>query len=116
MIAAARKIDGLGGLAEAYGVRAVSADLATAEGAQHLFDEVAKVGPVDVLVNNVGAGSPRLAGVAAVTDEQWLATLTINLLSTVRVTRAALPGLLETQGTIVNVYVARDVDFSAVMR
>jgi NAD(P)-dependent dehydrogenase (short-subunit alcohol dehydrogenase family) len=49
---------------------------------------------VDILVNNVGAVSPRLTGFLDVTDEQWLASFTLNLLAAVRTTRAALPSMI----------------------
>ena len=51
-------------------------------------------GGLDILVNNVGAVKPRLGGFLAVTDEDWLGSLNLNLLSAVRTTRAALPRLL----------------------
>ena len=61
-------------------------------------------GGLDILVNNVGAVHPRTGGFRSVTDEEWLATLTIDFLAAVRVTRAALD-LLEARGggTIVSV-------------
>lgn len=61
-------------------------------------------GGLDVLVNNVGAVRPRLDGFLAVTDNDWAATLAVNLLAPVRTTRAALPYLLERgAGSIVTV-------------
>ena len=36
-------------------------------------------GRVDVLVNNAGAATPRIGGFASVSDDDWLATLTLNL-------------------------------------
>ena len=61
-------------------------------------------GGLDILVNNVGAVHPRTGGFRSVTDEEWIATLTIDFLAAVRVTRAALD-LLEARGggTIVSV-------------
>jgi NAD(P)-dependent dehydrogenase (short-subunit alcohol dehydrogenase family) len=50
---------------------------------------------LDILVNNVGGVHPRTGGFLSVTDDDWTATLTINFLSAVRTTRAALPHLLE---------------------
>ncbi|MBM2620808.1 SDR family oxidoreductase [Actinoplanes sp. LDG1-06] len=59
---------------------------------------------VDVLVNNVGAVRPRTGGFLSVTDADWEATLGINLLSAVRMTRAALPRMLERRaGSVVTV-------------
>jgi len=61
-------------------------------------------GGLAILVNNVGAVRPRTGGFLAVTDEDWLATLAVNLLAAVRATRAALPHLIERgTGTIVTV-------------
>ncbi|WP_425953477.1 oxidoreductase [Xylanimonas sp. McL0601] len=103
VVAGARTTGPLEELAKEYDVVPVVADLSTPEGATALVAAATELGPVDVLVNNVGAVQPRLAGVAAVTDEEWLAALNANLLSAVRTTRAALPGLVQTQGTIVNI-------------
>ncbi|MER7850352.1 SDR family oxidoreductase [Kitasatospora sp. NPDC096077] len=70
-------------------------DLATPEGPAALIAEaVARHGGVDVLINNVGAVRPRVDGFLSVTDRDWDWTLTVNLMSAVRATRAALPHLL----------------------
>jgi NAD(P)-dependent dehydrogenase (short-subunit alcohol dehydrogenase family) len=59
---------------------------------------------IDVLVNNVGAAPPRPGGFLSISDEDWLATVTMNLLAAVRATRAALPGMLAAhKGAIVNI-------------
>ncbi|MCV2393772.1 SDR family oxidoreductase [Actinotalea sp. M2MS4P-6] len=75
-------------------VEHVTVDLATAAGAAALVEAALRHGRLDVLVNNVGAVTPRLAGFLAVTDDQWLASLTANLMAAVRVTRAALPAMI----------------------
>lgn len=55
-------------------------------------------------MNNVGAVTPRLDGFVAVTDEQWLASLSLTFLAAVRTTRAALPAMLTAgRGSIVTV-------------
>src|SRR6202044_2368665 len=57
-----------------------------------------------ILINNVGAVTPRLDGFLAITDEQWIHSLTLNLLVAVRATRAALPGMIAARrGTIVTI-------------
>jgi NAD(P)-dependent dehydrogenase (short-subunit alcohol dehydrogenase family) len=62
---------------------------------------VDRFGSLDVLVNNVGIG--RLtAGFAAESDEHWAEFLELNLMTAVRVTRAALPHLAN-GGVVVNV-------------
>lgn len=59
-------------------------------------------GRLDVLVNNVGYSEIRK--LEHVSDEDWQASFEINLMSAVRATRAALPGMRERgAGTIVNV-------------
>jgi NAD(P)-dependent dehydrogenase (short-subunit alcohol dehydrogenase family) len=58
-------------------------------------------GSVDVLVNNVGTGVSRTFD--QITDEDWLATLDINLLACIRVTRVILPLMRSAgHGSIVN--------------
>jgi NAD(P)-dependent dehydrogenase (short-subunit alcohol dehydrogenase family) len=81
-------------LVEAGRVTAVQVDLSSATGPSELVAAAAEFGRLDILVNNVGAVSPRLTGFLEVTDEQWLASITINLMAAVRTTRAALPVML----------------------
>ncbi|MFE3111660.1 SDR family NAD(P)-dependent oxidoreductase [Kitasatospora indigofera] len=83
----------------------VAVDLTTPDGPAELLAAAAfAYGGLDVLVNNVGAVRPRVEGFLTVTDEDWAATLAVNLLAPVRVTRAALPYLLERgAGSIVTV-------------
>jgi NAD(P)-dependent dehydrogenase (short-subunit alcohol dehydrogenase family) len=90
-------------LVERGQVREVSADLATADGPAELVAAALEDGPLDVLVNNVGAVTPRLEGFLSVTDEEWSRSLTLTFMAAVRTTRAVLPGMLEAgRGTIVN--------------
>ncbi len=59
-------------------------------------------GAVDVLVNNVGV-APFRNGFLAVGDEDWQATLAVNVFSLVRAARAVIPGMLERgRGALVN--------------
>lgn len=83
----------------------VPLDLAEPDGPAALVDAaVAAHGAVDVLINNVGAVRPRVDGFLATTDADWAWALTINLMTAVRATRAALPHLLATgDGRIVTV-------------
>lgn len=87
------------------GVHPYAVDLADPSGPADLVEAaVSTLGGLDILVNNVGGVHPRTGGFLSVTDDDWMATLTINLLSAVRVTRAALPYLLQREaGTIVTV-------------
>ncbi|MEU6860595.1 oxidoreductase [Glycomyces sp. NPDC046736] len=85
----------------------VAADLSTREGAEGVVDAaISEVGGIDLLVNNVGAGDASgmsLGGVLDVPVEQWESVFALNLFSALWTTRAALPGIVERKGAIVNV-------------
>jgi NAD(P)-dependent dehydrogenase (short-subunit alcohol dehydrogenase family) len=82
-------------LAQEHSVQPVAVDLGTSAGPADLVAAaVTRFGGLDVLVNNVGAVHPRLEGFLAVTDADWDAALTLNLMTAVRTCRAALPHLL----------------------
>lgn len=83
-------------------VQVLETDLATAEGPGQL---VALAGDrVDILVNNVGSAPARTGGFLTVTDEQWQASIALNLFPAVRAARAVLPLMLSAgRGSIVNI-------------
>ncbi|MBZ4323345.1 oxidoreductase [Streptomyces huiliensis] len=89
----------------ATGAVTVSADLGTPEGVRLLEERsLAELGGIDLLVNNVGAGDGvELGGFLSVDDDHWRAVFDLNLMSAVRVSRFALPSLVERRGSIVNV-------------
>ncbi|RJL35626.1 SDR family NAD(P)-dependent oxidoreductase [Bailinhaonella thermotolerans] len=65
---------------------------------------IAELGGIDLLVNNVaGTAGPYPGGFLSVSDEDWRHTLDLTLFSAIRATRAALPGLIEREGHIVNI-------------
>ena len=89
-------------LAKDGSVQVLEVDLADPDGPARLVAR-ATAGP-DILVNNVGGAPPRTAGFLAITDEEWLSTLNLNLMTAVRASRAALPAMLAAgRGAIVNV-------------
>jgi NAD(P)-dependent dehydrogenase (short-subunit alcohol dehydrogenase family) len=93
---------GLDGLARAGQVQTVLADLAAPSGPALLIEAAGE--RIDILVNNVGGAPPRTSGFLAITDEEWLSTLNLNLMTAVRASRAALPAMLAAgRGAIVNV-------------
>jgi 3-oxoacyl-[acyl-carrier protein] reductase len=80
----------------------VVADLSQPAAPKALIDEaVDELGGLDVLINNVGAGTH--ASFAEVTDAEWDTLWQLNVMSYVRAMRAALPSLVERRGSIVNV-------------
>ncbi|MGV9569521.1 SDR family NAD(P)-dependent oxidoreductase [Streptomyces nigra] len=89
-------------LAEEGSVTWVPVDLAEPEAAGELV--AAAGGRVEVLVNNVGTAPARTGGFLSVTDEEWRRTIDLNLLAAVRVTRAALPVMLDAgDGSVITV-------------
>src|SRR4051794_29691810 len=84
----------LSDLVDSGQVNEVQAALSTRSGPDELVAAASEHGPLDVLVNNVGAVTPRLGGFLEVTDEQWLGSLNLTFLAAVRTTRAVLPGML----------------------
>jgi NAD(P)-dependent dehydrogenase (short-subunit alcohol dehydrogenase family) len=94
--------EGLDALVKELPVTWVAVDLAVPGAAERLI--AAAGGRVDVLVNNVGTAPPRTGGFLSVTDEDWQRTLDLNLLTAVRVTRAALPLMLAAErGSVVTI-------------
>lgn len=84
-------------------VIAIAGDLAEPEVPQRLVDEVtASLGPIDVLVNNVGLAYQAVFH--ELTDQQWEELWQLNVMSYVRAIQAVLPAMRERRaGVIVNV-------------
>lgn len=83
---------------------ALAVDLTSPEGPGLVVERALDAtGGVDLLVNNVGGNPAPLGGFLATSDDDWRTVLDLNLLSTVRATRAALPSLVARRGAIVNV-------------
>ena len=84
-------------------VVAVAADVATPDGARHVADAAHDhFGRVDILVNNAGKGSPK--SLLELTDDDWYASIDLNLMSAVRMCRACVPGMRERAwGRVVNI-------------
>src|SRR5262245_51196255 len=72
-------------------VHGIVGDLMTAEGARKVADGASKIGPVDILVNNVGYFEVKKF--TDITDQDWLDMFELNVMSGVRLTRAIFPGM-----------------------
>ncbi len=108
VVIAARRAEPLEAVAEeirALGRRAlaVAADVTTTEGVAAIADGARTTfGHVDVLVNNAGKGSPK--AILELTDDDWLASYDLNLMSAVRLSKEVIPGMRERRwGRIVNI-------------
>lgn len=117
VVIAARRADRLertAGELRDLGCRAVPvvADVATPEGPEEIAAAaLAALGRVDILVNNAGKGHNR--PLDELTDEDWYASIDLNLMSAVRMCRAVLAPMRERGwGRIVNIStrVAREPD------
>jgi NADP-dependent 3-hydroxy acid dehydrogenase YdfG len=106
VVAAARRADRLAELVKEIGpaATAVECDVTSDESVANLAAEVAALGdPVTVLVNNAG-GAKGLDPVATGSIEDWQWMYDVNVLGTLRATKALLPALEESgAGTIVTV-------------
>ncbi len=103
VFAGARKSSaGLDELARGGEVHAIEVDLAAADGPATLV--AAAGGRVDILVNNVGGAPARPGGFLSITDEDWLATINLDLMAAIRACRAVLPAMLAAgSGTIITI-------------
>jgi NAD(P)-dependent dehydrogenase (short-subunit alcohol dehydrogenase family) len=81
----------------------VRVDLASETGPSRLVDAALERGPIDILINNAGAVTPRTGGSESVTDEQWSYSINLTLMAAVRTARAVVPHMIERgRGAIVN--------------
>ncbi|GIX29674.1 MAG: dehydrogenase [Porticoccaceae bacterium] len=83
--------------------RFVRADLLEPDTPRNVLAAAEELGPLAVLVNNLG-GNVGFGVFAQSDPATWQADLELNLLTTLRMTRAALPGMIERRaGRIVNI-------------
>lgn len=76
----------------------LGADLLEPGAAAEMVSEArGRFGEIDVLVNNLG-GSAAISEFAKSEEAQWRYDLDINVMTTLRVTRAALPGMIARGG------------------
>src|SRR5258708_8914323 len=82
----------------------IAADVTNVNEVQRLVQQaIARFGTIHVLVNNVG-GVGAFASFEEVSDEDWINVFHLNVLSTVRLTRAILPSMQQQKwGRIINI-------------
>src|SRR5258708_30218068 len=83
----------------------IQSDISTPAGVENVATEVlARLGGVDILINNVGGSSAPSGGVLALSDDDWQETFNTNLFAAVRLDRAFLPKMLEqNSGVIIHI-------------
>lgn len=99
----ARGVERLEATAREIGAVAIPGDMASTDGPPHVVaDAVAALGSVDILIAN--AGGPATGPLVDATDAQIDEALQKNLMGTIRLVRAALPGMRERRwGRIVTI-------------
>ncbi|HEX3801894.1 MAG TPA: oxidoreductase [Solirubrobacteraceae bacterium] len=87
------------------GASFVEGDLRTPEGvAQLASSATATLGGVDILVNNAGAAVAHPQGMHTISDGEWVESLQVNFLASVRLTAALLDAFPDQgPGAIVNI-------------
>ncbi|WP_258802417.1 SDR family oxidoreductase [Pseudarthrobacter sp. NS4] len=102
VFAVARRADRLAALAAATGAVAIPADISEDDDVSRLLSQVTEAGGVDTLINIAGGarGADRI-GTASTEDWEWM--YRVNVLGTMKLTRAFLPMLRATgEGTVLN--------------
>jgi NAD(P)-dependent dehydrogenase (short-subunit alcohol dehydrogenase family) len=80
----------------------IEADISTGDGMRKVVEGVlARLGGLDILVNNVGGSSAPSGGALALTDDDWQQTFDTNLFAAVHLDRAFLPKMLEQKSGVI---------------
>jgi NAD(P)-dependent dehydrogenase (short-subunit alcohol dehydrogenase family) len=82
----------------------ITGDVSTLKGAEKIASEALQIlDGLDILINNVGATTPKLPGIETISDDEWLESLMVNFMSAVRITKPLLNALRQSgSGNIVN--------------
>jgi NAD(P)-dependent dehydrogenase (short-subunit alcohol dehydrogenase family) len=80
-------------LKSAGNVFGAAGDMSTAAAAAQVVARVNAIGPLDILVNNVGYFEVK--ALAELEDADWEAMFQLNVMSSVRMSKAFLPGMLQ---------------------
>ena len=87
-----------------YDALGIEADVTTIQGIETFYEKSVNIfGQVDIVVNNVG-GTIGGRDFDTTSDEDWINTINLNLMSAVRLTRLVVPDMKQRQwGRIVNI-------------
>ena len=94
-------IDGQALAALPEGITYTNADVSQEADVDRLFEDAARLGGLDVVVNNAGIAGPT-ASIEDIDPESWNRTININLNGQYRVACRATPLLRESQGLLIN--------------
>lgn len=88
-----------------HNVLFIQSDITKSEGTEQIVEAVKeKLGGIDILINTVGGSSTPPGGALALTEEDWIQALNMNLLGAVRLDRSLLPLMVEQgKGAIIHV-------------
>lgn len=103
VIAHGRSADEAAAVSKALGaLGSVHGDLGTAEGCDGVLKQLTDFGEIEVLVNNAGIFGAR--DFFEIDDKEWSSYFDVNIMSAVRLCRALMPSMLESNwGRIINV-------------
>jgi NAD(P)-dependent dehydrogenase (short-subunit alcohol dehydrogenase family) len=80
----------------------IQSDISTPDGVDKVVKGVlARLGGMDILINNVGGSSAPSGGALALSDDDWQQTFNTNLFAAVRLDRAFLPKMLEQRSGVI---------------
>lgn len=80
----------------------IQSDIGTADGVEKVVKEVsARLGGVDILINNVGGSSAPSGGALVLSDDDWQQAFNDNLFAAVRLDRAFLLRMLEQRSGVI---------------
>lgn len=82
---------------------AIAADIRKTNDVKNVINKIIqKFGKLDILVNNAGI-FPEIKKLHEIDEEEWNKVLDVNLTGQFRYTKAAIPHLLKTSGSIINI-------------